>query len=98
MRPRKCQLEICESLEETVPNNQNAIRTLVSAPWKTALNLALYMAHDELGVPGSGSMPEEDGELFIALLRDIFHHDTITSTSTIVAVAHHPSSRTAFAL
>ena len=52
--------------EEGVPKSQNAIKTLVSAPWKTALNLALYTAQDEAGDPGRGSNPEEEGDdLFI---------------------------------
>jgi hypothetical protein len=48
-----------------VPNSQNATSTEGSAPWKMALNLALYIAHEEPGDPGSGRSPEEDGGLAI---------------------------------
>lgn len=50
-----------------VPNNQNATTTEVSAPWKRAPNLALYMAHDEPGDPGIGRSPEDEGVLDIAV-------------------------------
>jgi hypothetical protein len=50
-----------------VPNSQKATSTEASAPWKMALNLALYIAHDEPGDPGSGRSTEEDGDLVIVV-------------------------------
>jgi hypothetical protein len=50
-----------------VPNSQKATSTEASAPWKMALNLALYIAHDEPGDPGSGRSTEEDGGLVIVV-------------------------------
>ena len=50
-----------------VPNSQKARSTEASAPWKMALNLALYIAHDEPGDPGSGRSTEEDGDLVIVV-------------------------------
>jgi hypothetical protein len=51
-----------------IPKSQKATRTELSAPAKTALNLALYSAHDEPGEPGIGrESPEDDGERFIVL-------------------------------
>jgi hypothetical protein len=43
----------------------------VSAPAKIALNLALYIAHDDPGDPGRGNMPEEEGDLFIAWVGEL---------------------------
>lgn len=51
------------------PNSQNATSTDASAPWKIALNRALYNAHDEPGEPGIGSSPDDDGDLFIVCRR-----------------------------
>jgi hypothetical protein len=50
-----------------VPNSQKARSTEASAPWKMALNLALYIAHDDPGDPGSGRSTEEDGDLVIVV-------------------------------
>jgi hypothetical protein len=48
-----------------IPNNQNAISTEGSAPWKIDLIRATYIAHDDPGVPGNGRSPGEDEDLFI---------------------------------
>ena len=54
--------------KKSIPNNQNAIKTEVSAPWNIALNLARYIGHEEAGDPGSGNaMPVDEGDLFIAV-------------------------------
>lgn len=37
----------------------------MSAPRKIALNLALYIAHEEPGDPGRGNRPDDDGDLVI---------------------------------
>lgn len=50
-----------------VPNNQNAIKTELSAPSKRPLKRALYRAHDDPGVPGRGSSPEEEGDTIVNL-------------------------------
>lgn len=69
--------------KKMVPNNQNAIKTVASVPWKMALNPALYLAHDEPGVPGRGSRPEEAGDLFIVVCDEIYLPPPLPSRSPI---------------
>lgn len=64
-------LVIVSSCGGNIPNSQNATRTEVSAPRKRPLNFDLYIAHDELGDPGSGNMPDEDSDDMV-MFRQIF--------------------------
>jgi hypothetical protein len=56
-----------EKVRGEVPNSQKEITTGASGPWKKAMNLARYMAHDAPGVPGRGSMLRGEGDLLIGV-------------------------------
>ena len=65
IRPETSQRVITQQVKKNPPNNQNAISTEVSAPWKMVLNRALYRAQVDPGEPGSGRRPDVDEDLFI---------------------------------